>query len=581
MYEIFNRTAAPYRTVCFITSEWSDGSMSRGSGVVVGVNDVLTAAHVVYNASRGGFATSVTITPAADLDSWGSVVSQPYGEYSGSYLDLRVQNWDSDGDGLLTQQEAQHDLALIGLGADIGNDTGWSGWWATASDFSGMMVGYPATESGMMAANVYADASASYGVFEINDRLGAGASGGPLFYTDSNGSYVVGVLSSGNNFSSTYAGLFGPGNLAWFEAALAENDYLMGGGTGGGGVTDDYAASTSTTGRISVGGSVAGTIGTYDDLDWFRLEISSAGTYSFDLVGGSLEDPYLRVHGASGALLYENDDIELAVQRDSHLTLSLGAGTYYVSAGSYHDLSINDIPTLGSYTLTVQRPGSFLGTPASDILTGTTAGESLWGLGGSDTLIGSGGNDFLDGGPGNDIIDGGEGLDHAVFTSAKNLYTVTRTATGLTVRGPDGTDVLSDVERLQFSDYYLAFDTTGTAGQAYRLYQAAFDRQPDLAGLGHQINALDTSLTLLQVAQNFLNSPEFSRTYGGLDDMQFATQLYLNVLHRTPDAGGLAHQVDALAHGLARSQLLMNFSESPENQAAVIGAIQGGITYLL
>ena len=55
------------------------------------------------------------------------------------------------------------------------------------------------------------------------------------------------------------------------------------------------------------------------------------------------------------------------------------------------------------------------------------------------------------------------------------------------------------------------------------------------------MNALDQGLNISQVAQNFINSPEFSATYGSLNDTQFVTQLYANVLHRAPDDGGLAY----------------------------------------
>jgi hypothetical protein len=34
----------------------------------------------------------------------------------------------------------------------------------------------------------------------------------------------------------------------------------------------------------------------------------------------------------------------------------------------------------------------------------------------------------------------------------------------------------------------VALDVDGAAGQAYRLYQAAFDRAPDKNGLGYWIN---------------------------------------------------------------------------------------------
>ena len=123
-------------------------------------------------------------------------------------------------------------------------------------------------------------------------------------------------------------------------------------------------------------------------------------------------------------------------------------------------------------------------------------------------------------------------------------------------------------------------DTAGNAGMAYRLYQAAFDRTPDQGGLGFQMKALDDGLNIAQVAANFIASPEFQRTYGALNDTQFVTQLYQNVLHRAPDSGGLAFHVNNLATGAnTRANVLVGFSESPENQAALIGAIQNGMVY--
>jgi hypothetical protein len=50
------------------------------------------------------------------------------------------------------------------------------------------------------------------------------------------------------------------------------------------------------------------------------------------------------------------------------------------------------------------------------------------------------------------------------------------------------------------------------------------------------------------------------------------------VLHREPDAAGLAWWLDNV-HKLTRPQVLETFSESPENQAQVIGTIQDGIQY--
>jgi Ca2+-binding RTX toxin-like protein len=215
----------------------------------------------------------------------------------------------------------------------------------------------------------------------------------------------------------------------------------------------------------------------------------------------------------------------------------------------------------------------------------TIVDNDLSGASTSDTLTSGTGNQTFTGGGGNDALDGGAGIDTAVFSGTRSNYTITQTATGYTVkdnRGTDGTDTLVNVERLQFSDSRVAIDVAGNGGMAYRLYQAAFNRTPDLGGLGFQMTAMDNGLTIGQVAQNFINSPEFSATYGSLNDTQFVTQLYANVLHRTPDAGGLAFHTGNLASGVnSRADVLVGFSESPENQAALIGVIQGGMTYTL
>lgn len=201
---------------------------------------------------------------------------------------------------------------------------------------------------------------------------------------------------------------------------------------------------------------------------------------------------------------------------------------------------------------------------------------------GNDKFIGNSYNNQIKGFGGNDQIDGGGGTDTALFSGNKSKYQITNNGTTITVSGPDGTDTLTNVERVQFADRGVAFDTDGASGQAYRLYQAAFNRTPDQGGLGYYFKNMDQGMSLEEVAQHFIDSPEFTKTYGKLDSNKFVTQLYANVLHRAPDASGLAYHVDHLDHaGLSQTQLLVQFSESPENQAALIGNIKGGMEYIV
>lgn len=184
----------------------------------------------------------------------------------------------------------------------------------------------------------------------------------------------------------------------------------------------------------------------------------------------------------------------------------------------------------------------------------------------------------------NQNYDGRAGVDMAIYNASSTGFTITRTNLGFTVTdnvGNKGTNQFYNVERLHFSDKDIALDVEGTGGQAYRLYQAAFNRAPDKGGLGFQMHALDSGYSLTAIAQNFIDSPEFSRTYGSLSDSSFVNQLYSNILHRAGEAGGVQFYVQYLgAHPDGRANVLAGFSDSPENQVNVIGSIQNGFEFI-
>ena len=213
---------------------------------------------------------------------------------------------------------------------------------------------------------------------------------------------------------------------------------------------------------------------------------------------------------------------------------------------------------------------------------GPARGQLFSGTSGMDTLIGSVGADTLSGGAGDDRLIGGLGIDIAVYGGTKASHSVTRGASGLSVSGgADGADTLQGVERLKFDDGALAFDIEGNAGQVYRLYQAAFDRTPDTPGLSDWLRGMDAGLALTKVASGFIGSAEFQSLYGANpSNTQFINLLYANVLNRAPDQAGYDYWLDEMARGMTRELVLIGFSESTENQAAVLPAISGGIVYV-
>ena len=163
--------------------------------------------------------------------------------------------------------------------------------------------------------------------------------------------------------------------------------------------------------------------------------------------------------------------------------------------------------------------------------------------------------------------------NYAVTRSKDGTVTIARLRDGAVQTA--GTDVGS----VRFLDDYVSFDTTGVPGQAYRLYQAAFNRAPDQAGLGFWIGAMQGGYPLESVAGNFYDSAEFQDTYGQVNDLQFLTLLYKNVLHRVPDQGGQDFWLKQMAAGLSRPAVLRYFSESDENVNNVATAVANGITY--
>lgn len=138
------------------------------------------------------------------------------------------------------------------------------------------------------------------------------------------------------------------------------------------------------------------------------------------------------------------------------LTIYDAGGTDTLNASGYSQNQTIDL-----------RPGSF-----SDIggLNGnigiylTAVIENAVGGSGSDTIIGNDANNRLTGGAGNDSIDGGSGTDSAVFAGARSAYTITPLGgTSVRVAGPDGTDTLTNVELLVFSDQTVAWSSAGQA----------------------------------------------------------------------------------------------------------------------
>jgi hypothetical protein len=108
-------------------------------------------------------------------------------------------------------------------------------------------------------------------------------------------------------------------------------------------------------------------------------------------------------------------------------------------------------------------------------------------------------------------------------------------------------------------------------------YQHFLHRQADPGGLQNFVNDLGSGTTEEQVQETIVTSPEYFQLHGSTNT-GFVTALYLDVLNRQPDAGGLAHYVSALMNGDSRGAVAAAFFTSSEYLSDLVAADY--LTYL-
>ena len=231
------------------------------------------------------------------------------------------------------------------------------------------------------------------------------------------------------------------------------------------GEDEAYSIAIQSSGRIVLAGTSFDSASGNYGFSWVRFNIDGSldrpqninGTSTNDSLVGSLSDDTLNAYGG-------NDVLNGLGGADTMIGGD-GSDTYYV--GDTGDVVSETNATastggtdtvysyLSAYTLGANvENGHILATGAANL-----TGNSL-----ANTLTGNALANVLDGGTGNDTLDGGSGVDTAIFSGLSASYSVTKTSTGYTVNdnvGSDGTDTLTNIERLQFIDKTIAFNIDG------------------------------------------------------------------------------------------------------------------------
>lgn len=368
--------------------------------------------------------------------------------------------------------------------------------------------------------------------------------------------------------SSVYSimSYFGPSNSSGGEGKVAWADWVGADGS-------DYSPQTPMINDVLAIQNIYGAATTRAENTVYGFNSTITGRLAEIYDFSQNANPILCIYDSGGL-----DTIDLSGY-STNSTVDLIGGVDHFS-------SCNDMTSNIEIARNVLIENAITGS-GNDTLIGNAVANILNSGAGDDVLRGDEGDDVFYAGAGNDQLHGGTGFNRAVEQGQLAEYQIVRTQNdGFTVADSDsnrdGTDALYQIQRLQFADAMLAFDTAkgDIAGEAYRLYKAAFDRAPDTVGLGFWINALDDGVSLLSVATDFNTSDEFKKLYGvNVSDRDYLTKLYNNVLDRDPDQGGYDFWLNALSNGVSRETLLIDFSESKENIANVAELVVNGIQY--
>ena len=217
-----------------------------------------------------------------------------------------------------------------------------------------------------------------------------------------------------------------------------------------------------------------------------------------------------------------------------------------------------------------------------DLLIGNAASNLLRGGAGDDRIHGGPGSDTIAAGAGDDSVFGGSGSDTFALgrSDLRKLSIVDYggPSSSGTIIGPEGSDVLSEIETIQFRDGRLAFDVHSAEATVFRMYRAAFQRDPDSIGLNGRVAHLETGMTVDQMATVFEASEEFQRKSGSLSDQDFVRHLYRDALGREGEEGGIAFWTSSLDQGtVTRGQVLRAFAQCDEHIARTRSAVDQGI----
>lgn len=250
-------------------------------------------------------------------------------------------------------------------------------------------------------------------------------------------------------------------------------------------------------------------------------------------------------------------------------TADLNNNTAYIvefAAGSIKDIAGNN----------------FAGTTSYNFTTVTAIGQVFSGTNANDTFFSSSGND---------TADGGAGIDTVSFLGARTSFSVVKSSSGFSVfdtTGSQGTDSLSNFERLKFDDKKIALDLTtdGNAGKSLQfigMLAHGLVNSPNVVGT--ILTIFDQGKSMKEVCQLAIDVGLTSNLGGSNSNLDLAKLVFRNVIGSEPsteNAVSLASYIQGNGGNMTQADFLATVATLDLNNQHIglVGLQQTGIEYI-
>jgi hypothetical protein len=253
----------------------------------------------------------------------------------------------------------------------------------------------------------------------------------------------------------------------------------------------------------------------------------------------------------SGALSFSGTSVSGTA---SQITASLGSKSFTVD-GSFNYTSSGWSGTVTRLLLTdgsqsfEASGGSWSYSSLMPLTTHSSLMSTL--ASGSETQNGGNEGDLFTGSAGNDTISGGSGIDILRYSGSSNSAQITTLTTGQVrvVTPYAGTDTLSSIERIEFTDKGYAFDTTGSAGTGAKFITAAFGKSQISKYLAAGLQYLDSGWSTNGLAELITSAGFVDRAVGSSNNQAFIKYVFQNTLSRQPTSAELSSFESMLSTG--------------------------------